>query len=427
MQDRKLIMTTDTLDYSPAQLPPNEAERLRAVQRQGLLDTEPEAVFDRVARVTARVLDVPIALITLVDANRQFMAARCGLDASETSRDVAFCAHAILNDDILEVPDTHRDARFARNPLVIGPPHIRYYVGKPLTDEHGYRLGTLCAIDSAPRPRLTSDQRVILTDLAETAMDLLRNRLSALEAEAEHQQTLRMASMKDEYLAAMAHELRTPVNAVSGFGELLRATGAEENLSPRQRDYLNTLLESADYLGMLARETLDSQTPRDSSDGPQMAPVSVSRALNATRRLLAPLAAKNDLTFTVEAPVDRVCIWGDPVRLRQVLINLASNAIKYNRAGGSVRLAVEADDDTVEITCVDTGKGIPEEDMSKLFRAYHRVEANIDGIEGTGLGLRITKRLVIMMGGRISVFSRVNEGSTFTVTFSRAPDGSGPK
>jgi signal transduction histidine kinase len=158
-----------------------------------------------------------------------------------------------------------------------------------------------------------------------------------------------------------------------------------------------------------------------------MAAVSVSRALNATRRLLAPLAAKNNLTFTVEAPDDRVCIWGDPVRLRQVLINLASNAIKYNRSGGSVRLAVEADDNTVEIVCVDTGKGIPDEDMPKLFRAYQRVKANIDGIEGTGLGLRITKRLVMMMGGHISVFSRVNEGSTFTVTLSRAPHGAGPK
>jgi signal transduction histidine kinase len=420
-------MTIATLDYTPAPVPPNEAERIRAVQRQGLLDTEPEAAFDRLARITAQVLNVPIALITLVDANRQFMAARCGLDVSETSRDVAFCAHAILNDDILEIPDTHRDARFARNPLVIGPPHIRFYVGKPLSDENGYRLGTLCAIDSAQRPRLTPGQRAILTDLAETATDLLRSRLSALEAEAEHQQTLRMASMKDEYLAAMAHELRTPVNAVAGFGELLRATGAEKNLSPRQRDYLNTLLESADYLGLLARETLESQAPRDPAGGPQMAPVSVGRALTATQRLLTPLAAKNGLTFTVEAPDDRVCVWGDPVRLRQVLINLASNAIKYNRSGGSVRLAVEADDNTVEIVCVDTGKGIPDEDMPKLFRAYQRVKANIDGIEGTGLGLRITKRLVMMMGGHISVFSRVNEGSTFTVTLSRAPHGAGPK
>ncbi|WP_299439479.1 HAMP domain-containing sensor histidine kinase [uncultured Rhodospira sp.] len=414
-------MTLDCVDTGRAPLPPNEDERLRAVHRQGLLDSDPDPRFDRIARVATHVLRVPIALVTLVDADRQVFTAKCGIDITETSRDVAFCAHTILSDEILEVRDTLKDARFARNPLVLGPPFIRYYIGKPLVDRNGQRLGTVCAIDTAPRPPLDAGLRAVLTDLAGTAMDLMESRLRDLEADNARQQAVRMAAMKDEYLAAMAHELRTPVNAVAGFGELLKATGAEAALSDRQRSYMNTLLESADYLGLLVRETLATQTRERASDGPTMQAVPVAPALSVTKRLMAPLAAKQGLTLTLDKPPDSVCVWGDPLQLRQVLINLVSNAVKYNRPEGRVHLAATPDDKTVSIVCEDTGKGIPEPEIPKLFRPFHRVAANSDGIEGSGLGLRITKRLVMMMGGRISVFSRVNEGSTFTVTLSRAP------
>lgn len=407
--------------FQSAELPEVEPDRLRAVYRTALLDSSPEHRFDRLADLTARLLGRPIALVSLVDRDRQFLMARCGLDARETGRDEAFCAHAILDDGLFEVPDTHLDARFAGNPLVLGPPHIRSYVGKPLIDRAGYRLGTLCVIDTVPRPPLEDAQRAILTDLAATVMDMIECRARALEAESEFQRAQRVMEMKDDYLASTAHELRTPLNAVTGFGQLLKMTGAESVLSEKQADYLNTIVESAEYLAMLVNETLDTQVREAGGGGLRADVVALAPIMAATVALVRPLAEKRQVSVTMEAPED-LTVWGDALRLRQVLINLASNAVKYNRDGGRVHLSAAAAPDSrhVVLTCSDTGRGIPDADLDKVFQAFHRVEDASEGIEGAGLGLRITRRLVSMMGGTVTVSSRINEGSTFTVTLDRA-------
>ncbi|MEB3263916.1 MAG: sensor domain-containing diguanylate cyclase [Synechococcus sp.] len=152
----------------PPLKPPNEPERLAALQRTGLLDGPAEERFDRLTRLARRLFDVPIALVTLVDANRQWFKSCLGLEARETSRDVSFCGHAILGDGMFVIPDARCDPRFADNPLVTGEPYIRFYAGRPLQDAHGHRLGTLCLIDSRPR-MLTCQDLKALEDLAQMA------------------------------------------------------------------------------------------------------------------------------------------------------------------------------------------------------------------------------------------------------------------
>ncbi|WP_170294665.1 GAF domain-containing sensor histidine kinase [Roseospira navarrensis] len=418
-------MKEATAAFQCADIPWNESQRLRALRRYGLLDADPEVRFDRLTSLTSRLLNTPIALVSLVDANRQFFMSRQGLEAHETSRDLAFCAHAIHGDGIFEIPDATQDPRFAGNPLVVGPPHIRYYIGKPLVDREGFRLGTLCAIDLTARPPLDADGRAILTDLAAAVVDLIEMRQTALEAETERQRTQRLMEVKEAYLATMAHELRTPLNAVTGFGQLLKMTGADDCLSDKQREYLNMIVESGEYLTMLVGETLDAEAREAGPGAMRSEPVPLAPALAGAARLLAPLAVKRDVTLSVDAPQD-LCVWGDPLRLRQVLINLVSNAVKYNRAGGSVTLRAAMggeEGDKVTIQCRDSGVGIPAREIPNLFRAFHRVPETSEDVEGTGLGLRITRRLVRMMGGAIQVQSREGEGSTFTVTLDRAaPD-----
>ncbi|WP_323750550.1 GAF domain-containing protein [Marinobacter sp.] len=146
--------------------PANEASRLAALQATQLLDSPPEERFDRVTRLAARLFDVPICLVSLVDKDRQWFKSCYGLDATETGRDISFCGHAILGNDIFLVEDTLADERFADNPLVTGPPNIRFYAGTPLADLEGNRLGTLCLIDTSPR-HFPSDDKQALRDLAD--------------------------------------------------------------------------------------------------------------------------------------------------------------------------------------------------------------------------------------------------------------------
>ena len=151
----------------PAELPVNEVARLAALNRYGVLDTPAEQAFDDITTVAAALCNVPIAVITLVDEHRQWFKAVVGLEGeTETPRSVAFCAHAILEPDhILEVPDALDDPRFARNPLVLGEPNIRFYAGAPLVSPDGQALGTLCVIDRVPR-HLSTRERTALASLA---------------------------------------------------------------------------------------------------------------------------------------------------------------------------------------------------------------------------------------------------------------------
>lgn len=162
-----------------APLPEDEAERLATLRRYAILDTSPEACFERVVQIAARAFDVPIALVSLVDEDRQWFKARHGIDACETGRDVAFCAHAILADDILVVPDATKDARFSANPLVTSGPEIRFYAGAPLIASNGKRLGTLCVIDMKPRSQLDEAEQLTLQDLAAIVVEQFEMRIAS--------------------------------------------------------------------------------------------------------------------------------------------------------------------------------------------------------------------------------------------------------
>ncbi|HYF54920.1 MAG TPA: GAF domain-containing protein, partial [Salinarimonas sp.] len=136
----------------PARPSWNEAERVAALRGYGILDTPPEAAFDEIARIAALVLEAPIAVVNLIEDTRQFFKAEIGLGVRETPLDVSICAHALLAGDLLVVPDTARDPRFACNPLVTGAPHLRFYAGALLETPRGLPIGTLCVLDHAPRP-----------------------------------------------------------------------------------------------------------------------------------------------------------------------------------------------------------------------------------------------------------------------------------
>jgi len=160
-------------------LPPNEKQRLEALYRYKILDTPPEDSFDRLTKLAARLFDVPIALISLVDEFRAWFKSCYGFDTPEISRESTICSFAVLCDDLLIVPDTRKDSRFACKPFATSEPGLRFYAGAPLITKEGFTLGTLCLLDQKPRPGLTSEQSETLRDLAAMVVDELELRLAA--------------------------------------------------------------------------------------------------------------------------------------------------------------------------------------------------------------------------------------------------------
>jgi len=164
---------------SPVPRPANEAERLEALRRYSILDTPAEAAFDRITALAARLFNMPIALVSLVDQSRAWFKSSYGFNRHEVAREATLCSFAILVNEILVVPDTRKDPRFADNPFVQSEPGVRFYAGAPLLTHDGFNLGTLCLLDSRPRTELTADQRATLADLAALVVDELDLRLAA--------------------------------------------------------------------------------------------------------------------------------------------------------------------------------------------------------------------------------------------------------
>jgi two-component system NtrC family sensor kinase len=209
----------------------NEPARLNALQRYSIMDTAFEKVFDDVVRMASKVCGTPIALVSLVDADRQWFKARVGLGATETSRDVSFCGHAIHGTELFEVPDAWEDARFHDNPLVTGGPNVRFYAGAPLRTSDGHGIGTLCVIDSLPHA-LDDHQRDVLRALADHVMELMELRLATTHA-----------ARDDVYLRTLLSNLAEGVLVVNGARKVVDHNDAACRIlgaSPSEFEHLFT-------------------------------------------------------------------------------------------------------------------------------------------------------------------------------------------
>ncbi len=224
---------------------------------------------------------------------------------------------------------------------------------------------------------------------------------------------------KSEFLSRMSHELRTPMNAILGFGQLLESDAADP-LSGAQRARVQEMLRGGRHLLALINEVLDLARIEAGALQLQLEPVDVEALVGDCLRLVQPMAAARAITLEAAPPTAPArLVLADPVRLKQVLLNLLSNAIKYNRDAGSVMLACSVDGDALRVEVRDSGPGLSPAQQARLFQAFERLDADKSGIEGTGIGLALSKWLVNLMHGEIGVASAPGEGSTFWVRLAR--------
>ena len=220
---------------------------------------------------------------------------------------------------------------------------------------------------------------------------------------------------KSMFLANMSHELRTPLNAVIGLADLLLLDGADR-LTQRQRDYLEGIAQSGRHLLAMVNDVLDLAKIEAGKQDLELERVPTHEAVAEAVSLLAPLAEQRGVALVADVAADAPQLRADPLRLRQILYNLISNAVKFTNRDGRVRVSAHGEGERVAIAVADTGIGIAPGDISRLYRAFEQLDQP-SGVRpsGTGLGLALTKRLVDMHGGTIDVTSQPGAGTTFTV------------
>lgn len=394
--------------------PATEAERLRALRAYDILDTPAERAFDDLARVASYICDTPIALVTLIDADRQWIKAKVGLDVEETSRDVAFCAHTILGREIMEVGDATADPRFEDNPLVVGAPSIRFYAGMPLVTSDDHALGALCVIDREPR-QLSAAQRESLEALG-------RQVIAQFEAHRNFRRLRALSEQKDELLRVASHDLKNPLQAILASSEIIELLLASEQEDRAEvREFTAVIAERARTMQQLIADLVDGDALQDGTLELTPERVDLGALAREVVQGCAPYARDKGIALDCVVPALLPSVMADRARIRQVAENLVGNAIKFSPRGTAVRVHVDADSAMVRFTVTDQGPGLTADDRTKLFTKYAHLSAKPTGGESsTGLGLAICRELVEAHGGTIDADNAPGGGAIFRMSLPKA-------
>nr|WP_232225679.1 response regulator [Leptospira broomii] len=389
--------------------------RLRELDRYKVLDTPPEKKYDGITKAASLICSAPIALISLIDANRQWFKSKTGLDVSETPRDISFCQFAIQGQEILIVEDTSKDERFQKNPLVSGSPFIKFYAGAPLLTPSGIAVGTLCVLDTVPRG-LDSKQLEALRALADSVvayMELEANTRELIHAQAI---TLDLQKAREQFFVNMNHEFRTPVHGILGMVDLLHQTETNQI----QSEYLDSVKESGEHLIRLINDVIDFSKAESGALVLSSIEFNLIELLKEIGILAVKEAEKKKLTFSLNLPKDleRLEVRSDAGRIRQVISNMISNALKFTESGkidfSLENLSISETHVRGTLRFQDTGIGIAQERIPDLFEAFSQLDSsNSRKYGGTGLGLALSKKICNALGWKINVESRVGEGSNF--------------
>ncbi|HUP83666.1 MAG TPA: ATP-binding protein [Candidatus Limnocylindria bacterium] len=400
----------------PALVPPDEAARLAAVRRYEILDTPPDGAFDRITGLAARLFDVPIAIVSIVDNDRIWFKSHHGLDITQIDREPGLCASAILQHQPWVVNDAPRDARTLANPLVASEFGLGFYAGIPLRTADGYNLGTLCILDFKPR-ELSAEDTVTLQDLAAMVMSELELRLASRRAVSEANER---NYLKDALVGMLSHELRTPVTTIYAGAQLL-ARNLELMKDERAREVFPDMISEADRLVRLI-ENLLVMTRLDQGQGldPSREPVLIQRVL----ALAIEEEARRwpERVISLHRKPNLPPVLGDQLFVEQVFRNLLSNALKYSPAHEPVDVFAETVGSEVEVRVRDRGIGVGPEARETIFDLLTRTEEATRYAPGAGIGLYVCRQLLAAMGGRIWVDPAPDVGSVFTIRLPAAAE-----
>ncbi len=382
----------------------NEFKRLQALKSYRILDTDRKASFERLTALAARIFDVPICLVSLVDLGRQWFASNRGLgDVRETPRKVAFCAHAILSEmDLFIVSDALKDPRFRTNSLVTGEPHIRFYAGCPLVTRDGYKLGTLCIIDTKTRPKgLTLSQKQNLSEIAALVMD-------QIESTKIDQDKAELAQSK--LIACTAHDLITPLTSIQlNMGLLTEDEELINRLTKCQKDTIRNAKECVDIMSSICQYSIKSFRGKSTEglldlEHHEAGTVNIAKFLESIDHIICTHPKKVPLTMTVDEDVPPI-IKSEVLSIFRSSLNFITNSCKVTKTGQiDFRIFKESkgedSQDSLVFECTDTGPGVEQHDIARLFTANGGLQLSQKSKSGgLGLGLHSVSELISTLGG----------------------------
>jgi len=435
------LSTYDLADDASA-----ESERLEALNRYEILDTASEQAFDHITEMASYLFEAPIAAVSLIDRDRQWLKSCVGLQAEELELESSICARAIQSPGVLVIEDTTADPEYACMDVVKGEPHIRFYAGAPLETADGHYLGTLCVLDTTPRNEPDKEKIQHLEHLASIVVDEMELRLETRRRNRQAQslrQTAQRAEIarataetarqraeearrraeeasasKSRFLTGMAHDLRSPISAIDGFAQLLKRT-----VSAASKKHAERILQATAHLRDMANTLSELAELESGSINLTVTPCDVCSIVKETAAALTGRAEAADIDLSVSTPDADVVAIAHEQSLRRVIDNLAGNAIKYCEGGDEVIIRLHAPgrgDPSIRVEISDTGPGIDSEFLDIMYEPFTQKNESADG---SGLGLAVTKELVQAMNGRIETTSSPEDGTTFRVHLPRISNG----
>jgi signal transduction histidine kinase len=434
-------MCVRPMSHRPAPLASNEEERVLSLEHLGVLDTAHEEGFDDIVMLASMWCDAPIALVSLVDRERQWFKACIGLNVQETHRDLAFCAHAILvPDELLVVEDALLDERFKESALVLGAPYIRFYAGAPVRDDAGHALGTVCVIDTKPRT-LTDPQRTSLLALARQTSALLQLRLLSDQRESRAQSLendlmdarvlnrqiensldhAKLVSSLGMVAASIAHDFNNLLQALSASLQMIKLRARRPADVERFSD---TGLEAIEQGSQLVTYLLASVR----KDTPNLACVDINSRLTSMHDVLTRTVTDDvDVALSLTAPSTGVMC--DESQLNAAVLNLVTNARDALAGAGKITIATQlmfVEDhasltagDYLLLSVSDNGPGISPEIAQKIFEPFFTTK---DQGKGTGLGLSQVRDFAEANGGVVQAHTSLGVGTKIDIylkTFGR--------
>lgn len=405
-----------------ADLPENEAERLQALLDYDILDTAEESGFDDLTELASSICEKPIALVSLIDTERQWFKSHHGIDATETPRDFAFCAHAILDDDVFEICDSTQDDRFCDNPLVIEAPDVIYYAGAPLKSSSGHNIGTLCVIDSKPGKLSDAQKRQLRLIANQVIAQLELRKANRIKAELLRELKVsadRLNQQNQElyqFSHRVAHDLNSPLSNIQSFVDLSLKDLEKKDYAKASMKY-DYIKNASLKARALIDDLLDLTRAELAHDRFQV--IDFTQQLNDIAAHINNTIDdhKVDISFEINTTSDFIC---EPIRLQQVLYNLLSNSVKYSdpkKLNPFAKVFVESSEDGIVIKVQDNGLGIPEKDRHKIFDTFTRFHANV--AHGSGIGTTIVKKHIEALSGKVQL-SDNNELTEFIIEIPNA-------